>query len=65
MRLIRDTWLIFERSMWLTLRNPVWVFIGLMQPILYLVLFGPLLKSIAVRRASRRAVPTTCSCRAC
>jgi ABC-2 type transport system permease protein len=47
MRLIRDTWLIFERSMWLTLRNPVWVFIGLLQPILYLVLFGPLLKSIA------------------
>ncbi len=47
MRLLRDTWLIFERSMWLTLRNPVWVVIGLMQPILYLVLFGPLLKSIA------------------
>src|SRR4051812_5577656 len=33
--------------MWLTLRNPVWVFIGLLQPILYLVLFGPLLKSVA------------------
>ncbi len=47
MKTIRDTWLIFERSMWLTLKNPVWVFIGLMQPILYLVLFGPLLKSIA------------------
>ena len=25
----------------------MWVFIGLMQPILYLVLFGPLLKSVA------------------
>jgi ABC-2 type transport system permease protein len=47
MRLFRDTWLIFQRSLWLTLRNPVWVFIGLMQPILYLVLFGPLLTSIA------------------
>jgi ABC-2 type transport system permease protein len=47
MRLIHDTWLIFERSLWLTLKNPVWVFIGLMQPVLYLVLFGPLLKSIA------------------
>jgi ABC-2 type transport system permease protein len=46
-RLIRDTWLIFQRSMWLTLRNPVWVFIGLLQPILYLVLFGPILKSVA------------------
>ena len=65
MRLIHDTWLIFERSMWLTLRNPVWVFIGLMQPILYLVLFGPLLRSIASRPASRRAAPTTSSCPGC
>ena len=47
MRFVRDTWLIFERSLWLTLKNPVWVFIGLMQPVLYLVLFGPLLTPIA------------------
>jgi ABC-2 type transport system permease protein len=42
--LIRDTWLIYRRSMVLTLRQPVWVFFGLMVPILYLVLFGPLLE---------------------
>ncbi len=47
MRTIRDTWLIFDRSLWLTLRNPVWVIMGVMQPILYLLLFGPLLKNIA------------------
>jgi ABC-2 type transport system permease protein len=47
MKIARDTWLIFERSLYLTLKNPTWVFIGLMQPILYLILFGPLLKSIA------------------
>jgi ABC-2 type transport system permease protein len=47
MRTIRDTWLIFERSLWLTLRNPVWVIMGIIQPILYLLLFGPLLKNIA------------------
>jgi ABC-2 type transport system permease protein len=47
MRTLRDTWLIFERSMTLTLRNPVWLIMGLMQPILYLLLFGPLLKNIA------------------
>ena len=47
MRTLRDTWLIFERSMKLTLRNPVWLIMGLMQPILYLLLFGPLLKNIA------------------
>ena len=43
MTTIRDTWLIFRRSMILTFRQPVWIFMGLMQPILYLVLFGPLL----------------------
>jgi ABC-2 type transport system permease protein len=47
MRTIRDTWLIFDRSLWLTLRSPVWVIMGVMQPILYLLLFGPLLKNIA------------------
>jgi ABC-2 type transport system permease protein len=47
MRTIRDTWLIFQRSTVLTLRNPVWLFMGLAQPVLYLVLFGPLLKNIA------------------
>lgn len=47
MKLLRDTWLIFERSLLLTLRNPAWLVLGLMQPILYLVLFGPLLKSVA------------------
>jgi ABC-2 type transport system permease protein len=48
MKLLRDTWLIFERSFWLTVRNPVWLVIGLMQPITFLVLFGPLLEKIAV-----------------
>jgi ABC-2 type transport system permease protein len=46
MKTVRDTWLIFVRSLMLTLRNPVWVFIGLMQPILYLALFAPLLEPI-------------------
>jgi ABC-2 type transport system permease protein len=30
----------------MNLRNPAWVIIGLMQPILYLLLFGPLLKPL-------------------
>lgn len=47
MRTIRDTWLIFERSLTLSLRNPVWVIFGIIQPILYLLLFGPLLTNIA------------------
>lgn len=48
MKLARDTWLIYQRSLMLTLRNPVWIFVGLTQPIFFLVLFGPLLKGLAV-----------------
>ena len=47
MRLLTDTWLVFRRAMRLSLRNPVWVILGLMQPILYLTLFGPLLEPVA------------------
>jgi ABC-2 type transport system permease protein len=45
MKLFRDTWLVFQRQMLLMLRNPVWLVVGAIQPIFYLVLFGPLLKS--------------------
>ncbi len=44
MKLLRDTWLIFSRQMTLVLRNPVWVIVGIVQPLYYLLLFGPLLK---------------------
>jgi ABC-2 type transport system permease protein len=44
MKLVRDSWLIFQRQMQLLLRNPVWVFVGIFQPIMYLLLFAPLLK---------------------
>jgi ABC-2 type transport system permease protein len=47
MRATRDTWLIYQRSLTLSLRNPVWVIMGILQPILYLLLFGPLLTNIA------------------
>ena len=41
-----DTLLIFRRQLRLSLRNPAWVIIGLVQPILYLAFFGPLLAQI-------------------
>src|SRR5262244_3454913 len=47
MSFARDTLLIFRRQMRLSLRNPAWVIIGLVQPILYLLFFGPLLTRIA------------------
>ena len=44
MKLLRDIWLIFQRQMILVLRNPVWVIVGIIQPLYYLLLFAPLLK---------------------
>jgi ABC-2 type transport system permease protein len=40
---VRDTWLVFLRSLRPTLRNPAVIVFGLMQPLLFLLLFGPLL----------------------
>jgi ABC-2 type transport system permease protein len=45
--MLRDTGTVFTRAMRNSLRNPAWLVISLMQPILYIVLFGPLLKPIA------------------
>ncbi|TMC51879.1 MAG: ABC transporter permease [Chloroflexi bacterium] len=47
MRLLRDTWLVFGRYMSLLLHNPVWIALGVLQPLLYLILFAPLLKPIS------------------
>jgi ABC-2 type transport system permease protein len=44
MQTLRDTWLIFHRSLWLTIRQPTWIIFGMMLPLLYLFLFGPLLE---------------------
>ena len=44
MKLARDTWLIFQRQALLLLRNPIWVVVGVFQPVMYLLLFAPLLK---------------------
>ncbi|NIH87148.1 ABC transporter permease [Amycolatopsis granulosa] len=44
--MLRDTWLIFKRDWTLSMRNPAWVMIGIMQPVLYLVLFGPLMEKV-------------------
>ena len=47
MKLARDTWLVFGRYFGLFIRNPAWVALGVLQPVIYLVLFAPLLGSIA------------------
>jgi ABC-2 type transport system permease protein len=47
MSLARDTWLVFERYVQIFLGNPVWVIVGVIQPVLYLVLFAPLLEPLS------------------
>jgi ABC-2 type transport system permease protein len=44
---VRQTGIVWRRQMRMNLRNPAWVIIGLAQPILYLLFFGPLLEPIA------------------
>jgi ABC-2 type transport system permease protein len=46
MTFFRESYIVFSRAMRLSLRNPTWIVIGLSQPILYVVLFGPLLEKI-------------------
>jgi ABC-2 type transport system permease protein len=47
MKFLRDVWLVFGRYLGLLLHNPAWVVVDVVQPLLYLLLFAPLLKSIA------------------
>jgi ABC-2 type transport system permease protein len=39
----RESFIVFRRQLRMNLRNPAWVIIGVLQPVLYLLLFGPLL----------------------
>lgn len=45
MKFLRDTWLVYSRQMGLAVRQPAWIFVMLIQPLYYLVLFGPLLNN--------------------
>lgn len=43
---LRDSLIVFRRQLRMNLRNPAWVVIGMLQPVLYLLLFGPLLEPV-------------------
>lgn len=43
MSFARESFIVCRRQLRMNLRNPAWVIIGMMQPVLYLLLFGPLL----------------------
>ncbi|WP_336920961.1 ABC transporter permease [Aquipuribacter sp. SD81] len=51
----RQTGIVWRRQMRMNLRNPAWVIIGLAQPVLYLVFFGPLLEPIAEQIGTQNA----------
>ncbi|HET6449754.1 MAG TPA: ABC transporter permease [Spirochaetia bacterium] len=46
MEALRNFGVLFVRNVKGSLRNPVWLFIGMFQPVLYLLLFAPLLKGL-------------------
>jgi ABC-2 type transport system permease protein len=46
MKLLHDTKLMFIRNMQHTLRSPVFVFVSMFQPLMYLLLFMPLLNGL-------------------
>ena len=46
MRILRETGLFFTRRIKEELRQPVWIFMGLATPLMYIMLFSPLLKNI-------------------
>lgn len=45
-KFLRDTWLLFKSNLRSTLRMPIWIIVFLFQPVCYLLLFAPLLKSL-------------------
>ncbi|RPA65918.1 ABC transporter permease [Gordonia oryzae] len=49
MTFLRESHIVFRRQIRMNLRNPAWVVIGVLQPVLYLVLFGPLLSPLVAQ----------------
>lgn len=45
MNILKDSFLLFIRHLKKGMRAPVWLIMGLMQPVLYLILYMPLLKN--------------------
>jgi ABC-2 type transport system permease protein len=45
-KLFRETWILFVANVRSSLRNVVWVVVGMFQPICYLLLFAPLLDNL-------------------
>ncbi len=44
MNVIRGTWLVFHRQVSQIIRSPIWIFLSILDPLVYLFLFAPLLR---------------------
>ena len=55
MRWLLDTWLVFRGHADDTIRKPQWLLVGALQPVLYLLLFAPILQAVV----TIRGVPVT------
>jgi ABC-2 type transport system permease protein len=55
MTFLRESHIVFRRQLRMNLRNPAWVIIGMLQPVLYLLLFGPLLEPLISRFGATNA----------
>lgn len=55
MTFLRESGIVFRRQIRMNLRNPAWVVIGMLQPVLYLLLFGPLLEPLIDQFGARNA----------
>jgi ABC-2 type transport system permease protein len=55
MRFLRECFVVFRRQLRMNLRNPAWVIIGLTQPVLYLLLFAPLLEPLTDQFGAQNA----------
>ena len=44
---VSDTFVLFNKYLLMTWRMPIWTFFGLVQPLLWLIIFGQLFKSLA------------------
>ncbi len=51
----RESFIVFRRQLRMNLRNPAWVIIGMLQPVLYLLLFGPLLEPLIAQFGAENA----------
>lgn len=55
MSFLRDAYIVFRRQLRMNLRNPAWVLIGIAQPVMYLLMFGPLLKPLTTQFGATNA----------